>query len=353
MLDHHQLIPEEMQEQNQPLIQDLRRYYHTRAEDNASLARIHARLLEKTATSLPASRDHEAAQPPLQSQTQRERNTRRKLEQAIAKERPWYHSLGTLAAAILLVALVGSFALLLHLGPGTGAVEHGWSLVAKFSGTGNKTITRQHIEVGRKFGWLITCTNTQEGGVAVKFNIGSGWSACRLANNTGSLGPGPSDLSDLSAADLPPIQTIEVTTAASTSWELLLFRGTYYPPLRIDTTYWHPLLNETDGSGNATWTVGATLPRTWALQFVCHGTGDVQVSLQSGDIPHSSEITGARAPCNGQTNFDVTDMVGQSVNVFQVQITTGADNDWQVIIIGCTNGKPHCGITTVTPTSTP
>ena len=47
MLDHDQLTPEEIWEQNQPLIEDLRRYYNTRAEDNASLARIQARLLER------------------------------------------------------------------------------------------------------------------------------------------------------------------------------------------------------------------------------------------------------------------------------------------------------------------
>ena len=351
MLDNNQLIPEEMQEQNQPLIQDLRRYYNTRAEDNASLARIHARLLEKTATSLPVTRSHEMAQPPLQLQTQHERNTRRKLRQVLAKDRPWYRSLGTLAAAILVVALVGSFALLLHLGPGTGAVEHGWNLAAQFSGTGNQTITRLNIEVGRKFGWLITCTNTQEGGVAVKFNnMANGWSACQ-AHNTELLGP--EGEFDLSPRDWPPIQTIEVTTDASTSWELLLFRSTYYPPLSIDTANWHPLLNEMDGSGNATWTIGVTLPRTWALLFACHGTGDIQISLQPDGLANTSEIAGDQAPCNGQSIFDVTDMAGRSENVSQVHITTSADNDWQVLLVGCTNGKPHCGITTVTPTSTP
>ncbi len=220
MLDHNHLIPEEMQEHNQLLIQDLRRYYTTRAEDNASLDRIHARLVEKTATSLPVTRSHELAQTPLQWQTQRERKTRRTLEQACTKDRPWYHSLGTVAAAILLVALVGSFALLLHSGQGTGTVEHGWILVAKFSGTGNRTITGQNIKVGREFGFLITCTNTQEGEVAVKFNIGSGGSACWAKNNT-SLRPWWSGI-----RDFPPIQTIEVTTAATTSWEVFLYRGT-------------------------------------------------------------------------------------------------------------------------------
>jgi hypothetical protein len=350
MLNHDQSIPEETQEQNQFLIQDLRRYYNTRAEDNTSLARIHARLLEKTAKSLPVTRDHEVAQPPLQLQTQRDRNTRRKFAQVLAKDRPRYRSLGTLAAAVLLVALVGSFALLLHLGQGTGALEHGWSLAAKFSGTGNQTITRQNIEVGQKFGWRIICTNTQEGVVAIKYNLGSGSTACS-ANISTQLGPVGIATSPIA---FPPIQTIEVTTNASTSWELFFFRATDYHPLTVNTADWHPLLSEMDGTGNSNETLGNTsLPRTLALQFVCHGTGDIQISLLPNGVPDTSEIAGAHAPCNGQTNFDVTDIAGQSEKVFQVQITTGADNDWQVLLAGCTNGKPHCGITTVTPTSTP
>jgi len=349
MLDHNQLTPEETREQNQPLIQDLGRYFNTRAEDSASLARIQVRLIEK-ATSLPVT-ENTGESPPL-SRAKHQKDAGRKFMRTFVKDRSRYRSLGTLAAAILLVVLVGSFVLLLHTGTGTGAVEHGWSLVAKFSGTGNQTITGQNIEVGHKFGWLITCTNTQEGSIAVKFDEnadGSSWSICQ-GSNTGPLGPGANIASP---ATLPPIHTIVVTTDASTSWELLLFKGTYYPPLSIDTANWHALLNEMDGSGNGMWGVHVTLPRTWALQFVCHGTGDFQISLRSGSGYNSPEVSGTRAPCNGQTNFNVLDTAGQGERVSQVQFTTGADNDWQAIIIGCTNGKPHCGITTVTPASTP
>lgn len=349
MLDHNQLTPEEAQEQNQPLIRDLRRYYDTRAEDSTSLARIQARLLEKT-TSLPVTENPEES-PPL-PRTKHQKNGGRTFMHTFVKDRSRYHSLGTLAAAILLIVLVGSFALLLHSGPGTGAVEHGWSLIKKFSGTGNQTITGQNIEVGHKFGWLITCTNTQQGSIAVKFDEnadGSSWSICQ-GSNTGPLGPGANITSP---ATLPPIHTIVVTTDASTSWELLLFEGTYYPPLSIDSANWRPLLDEMDGSGNGMWGVNVTLPRTWALLFTCHGTGNIQISLQSGYGPGSTEVSGARAPCNGQTNFDVSDTAVQGEQVSQVQFTTGANNDWQAIIIGCTNGKPHCGIITVTPTSTP
>ncbi len=356
MLDRDQMTPEEIQEHNQPLIQDLRRYYNTRAEDNASLTQIHARLLQKTAASLPVTEDSEVAQPSLLLQPRPERNTKMKFVHALAKDRPRYPYLTTLVAATLLVVLVGSFVLLLHLRQGTTAsptVEHGWSLVAQFSGTGNKTISGQNIEVGHKFGWLLTCADTQDSLVAVKFNggngSGSGDTVCSISK-TGPLGP---EADVTSPVVMESIHTIEVTAAASISWKLLLFKGTYYPPMSIDAANWRTLHDEMDGTGNGTWGVDVTLPRTWGLQFVCYGSGDIQVSLQSDYQSNTPGIGGAKAPCNGQIIFDLFDLVGQGLKISQVQITTSADNDWQVLLVSCTNGKPHCGITTVTPTPTP
>lgn len=357
MLDRDQMTPEEIQEHNQPLIQDLLRYYNTRAEDNASLARIHARLLQKTAASLPVTEDSEVAQPSLLLQSRPQRNTKMKFVPAFAKDRPRYPYLTTLVAATLLVVLVGSFVLIFHLRQGTTAsptVEHGWSLVAQFSGTGNKTISGQNIEVGHKFGWLLTCTGTQDSFVDVKFNggnaSGSGSGSCSVSK-TGPLGP---EADVTSPVVMESIHTIQVTTAASISWELLLFKGTYYPPMSIDAANWRALQSEMDGTGNGTWGIDVTLPRTWAMQFVCHGTGNIQISLQSGYPPNALvSVGGVNTPCNGQITFNLFDLVGQGMKISQVQITTSADNDWQVLLVSCTNGKPHCGITTVTPTPTP
>ncbi len=355
MLDRDQMTPEETQEQNQPLIQDLRGYYNTRAADKASLARIHARLLQKTAATLPVAKDREIAQPSLSRRS--EGNRRMKFVRAFTKDRPRSASLATLAAAALLVVLVGSFALLLHLWQGTTAVPgssslaHGWSLAAKFSGKGNQTITRQNIEVGQKYGWLIICTNTNalDSSVAVSFNggnsSGDGSATCAVSK-TGPLGPEAIITSPV--AVMAPIHTITVATDASISWELLLFRGTYYPPLSV-LADWHALHGEIAGTGDGSWSVDITLPRTWAMQFVCYGTGDIQISLQSNGEFNTPAIAGAKVLCNGQVNFNVLDRVGQGMHVSQIQITTGAENDWQVLLVGCTNGKPHCGITTVTP----
>ncbi len=352
MLDRDQ----ETQEQNQPLIQDLRRYYNTRAEDTASLSRIRERLLQKASASLPAAGEHTEAPSSQLSQRQPGRNTRMNFAHEVARNRSRYPFLTTLAAAALLIVLVGSLALAISLrkgATGSPAVAHGWSLLAKFSGTGNKTITRQNIQVGHRYGWLITCTSSQEGTVSVSINGGGGSSMCP-SNITGPLGPE----ADISApVEMAPIQTFAVTTTnASISWEFFIFKGTYYPPMGIDTANWHTLLNgmnEMRGTGGDFWGgIDVTLPKTWALQFLCYGTGNITIILQSSPDPNVHPITSATAPCNGQTTFDVSS-TEQGVHISQVQITTDATNDWQVALLGCTNGKPHCGISTSASTVTP
>ena len=70
-------------------------------------------------------------------------------------------SLTTLVAAVLLVALIGSFTLVLQQGqkttaiPQTRHVAHDWSLVEQLSGKGTMTFTGKHIELGHKYGWSV------------------------------------------------------------------------------------------------------------------------------------------------------------------------------------------------------
>src|SRR5260370_14375189 len=135
--------------------------------------------------------------------------------------------------------------------------------------------------------------------------------------------------------------------------ELLLFKGTYYPPLSIETPDWHALHDEIDGTGNGSWFVNILLPRTWMLQFVCHGTGDFKMSLRSAAQSTTPDIVTANARCNGRGTDYLFDKYGYGKTLRQVQITTGADNDWQAVLVSCTTGKPSCGITTATPTSMP
>lgn len=362
MLDHDQLTPAETQEQNQLLIQDLSRYYDTRAEDSASLARIRARLLQRAAGPLPLVDEGELTQPPLFLPARRARDTGIRLVHTFAKDRLRHPYLNALVAAMLLLALVGSFVVVLSLQQGTAtppkplAVARGWNVVATFHGTGHRTIMGQDIELGRRYGWLLTCTNTADGWVGVIFN-GDKKAAETITCGGTPLEPlAPNDSASATVA-FAPIHTIEIVTSSSPpsiSWELFLFKGIYHPPLKIDTANWHALSSEMDGTGSATWGgVDATLPKTWALEFVCYGTGSFKVDLESGNQPNVSEIAGYMAPCNGQTNFNVAYLVGQGMTVSQVQITTNASNDWQILLLGCTNNKPNCGITSQTPTPTP
>jgi hypothetical protein len=103
----HQFTPEETQEQNRLLAQDLGRYYETHTEDQASLARIRERLLQKGATSLPVvdTGEFQRAVHP-----RRERDARREFRSTYAN----HSSLTTLAAAVLVAILLGSFALALQ-----------------------------------------------------------------------------------------------------------------------------------------------------------------------------------------------------------------------------------------------
>jgi hypothetical protein len=354
MLDHDQLVPEEMQEENQFLIADLSRYYETRDEDSASLARIRARLLQNTAASLPVADSAEI------SPFSRPLRARRRLNVVRPLARHPY--LNSLVAALLLILLVSAFVLALQSRRGTTmisnppAIAHGWSLVATFHGTGNQTITGQDIEVGHRYGWLATCTGSTDSGVSFAINghDTGGYDSCST-QTAGPLGP---EGSFQSLEVLAPIQTIKIKAAASTSWNLMFFKGIYYPLLSIDTAHWHTLYNETQGSGPGTLLANITLPKIWALQYVCRGTGDFKMSLQSYAQPNSPsnqpDVSRVNEACDGQIHLDVSEATGPNYStIHQIQITTGADNDWQVMLLSCANSQPHCGITTIDPTPTP
>ncbi len=357
MLGHDQLIPEETQEQYQVLIENLNRYYGTRDEDKASLARIRSRLLQNTAVSLPVADDERINQFPLPLQALPKKNAQTNAVRPFVKSRSRHSYLNSLAAAALLLVLVSSFVVVLHLrqktatSPRLPAIAHGWSLVATFHGTGTRTITRQDIELGNKSGWSLTCSATPSTAISVLFNgnVETGGTTECSGTPPSPLAP---DMTRTSPVALAPIYTIKVVTVASVSWQLMLFKGTYYPPLSIDTTNWHTLLDETDGTGNWASSVDITLPKVSALQYICHGTGDFKISLQPASQSNTTGLTATSGHCDGQPHFDVSATAGPSTTIQQVQITTGADNDWQVVLLGCVNGKPDCGITTTTNVST-
>lgn len=110
MLTPDQCTPEEIREQNRPLVQELGRYYDTHAEDNASLARIRERLRQKTAASLPVADTGKISH----IQASRARDPEMESRHTSAKARAQHPVLPTLAAAVLVVVLIGFFALVLQ-----------------------------------------------------------------------------------------------------------------------------------------------------------------------------------------------------------------------------------------------
>jgi hypothetical protein len=353
--DHSQQIPEETQEQYQLLIGEVRRYYTTYAEDRASLARIRARLRQQAVTSVPAAEGQENAPFLLLARTEEEHSPDLRFVPTFAQDRPRYAPLTTLVAAVLLVVLIGSLAVALYLRQGgtavppVPAVAHGWSLLGTWSGTGNRTIAGKLIEVGHKYGWILYCTNMKDGWVSVQFNGPNGEAGGNSCSGEPREPLRPEE--ELSSPTvLAPIQTIEVMAAPSTSWVLLLFKGTYYPPLTI-APGWHTLHDEMDGTGSVTEVgIDVTLPQTWGLIFDCHGTGSFKIALQPGFEPTAPAIVGVQAPCDGQPNFDRYAQVSPGAHVAQIQITTGSENDWQLAVVGCTKGNQSCGNTSE-PTS--
>jgi len=349
MLDHD-LIDAEKEAQNQPLISDLTRYFDTQAEDRASLASIRARLLQKTATTLPVAEPVEEVEEiklPTPLPLYRAKNARVKP----IRRHPY---LNALVAACLLVVLVGSFAIVINRRTtSTGkyppapapAVAHDWSIAASFSGEGSKTINGLNIEVGHRYGFLVACENTPSGTVYASINNGDETGGTVCGQKT--VEPLSPENSMLSPGIFPPVRAIQVTANASTSWKLWIFKGVYYPPLNILGPEFQPLHAEMDGTGNSTIVLNVTIPATaWHLGFECHGTGTFEIGLWSNTDSAIADITDLKNdPCNGQPNGDLSGKgYLQGTVIHQIRIKTGAENDWQVVLGGCTNGLLFCGI---------
>jgi hypothetical protein len=349
MLDHD-LINVEKEAQNRPLISDLTRYFDTQEEDRASLASIRTRLLQKTAPTLSVAEPVEEAEEiklPAPLPLYRAKNARVK----VIKRHPY---LNILVAACLLVVLVGSFAIVVNrrttstgsFPPGpVPTVAHDWSILQTFSGTGNKTIDGLDIEVGHKYGLLTDCTNTSSGFVALTLNDGKG--AGGYPCSMKAVEPLTPEYTSVSVLEGPPIFSIQVTANASTSWKLWLFKGVYYPPLSTFGSEFQPLHSEMDGTGNSTIVLNVTIPAAaWSLDFECHGTGTFEIGLWSNTDSAIADITDLKGnPCNGQPGGNLFGKSSlQGTVIHQIRIKTGAENDWQVVLGGCTNGLLFCGI---------
>ena len=107
MADKNELTPEEVDEQNQRLIQDLRRMYPTSAQVAQPLARVQQRLFH---SSDGMQQDEMSTPPQLSQRTQRARAST-----VNPKGKAWQRRMGTLAAAVFATLLVGTLILVLNL----------------------------------------------------------------------------------------------------------------------------------------------------------------------------------------------------------------------------------------------
>jgi photosystem II stability/assembly factor-like uncharacterized protein len=108
MADTHELIPEEVDEQNQRLIQDLRRMYPTSAQVAQPLARVQQRLFH----SGDGTQQDEVSTPPPQLP---QRTLQARGSTVKPKGKTWQRRFGTLAAAVFAALLVGTLILVLNL----------------------------------------------------------------------------------------------------------------------------------------------------------------------------------------------------------------------------------------------
>ncbi len=114
MADFDELLPEETQEQDQHLVHDLHRMYHTDTQKAEQLARIRQRLL--------TTRDGSAYDPESTQQrymtpnTQQARTNNRSMKQirsTVIEGGSWQHRFSTIAAVLIVTLLVGSLLLVL------------------------------------------------------------------------------------------------------------------------------------------------------------------------------------------------------------------------------------------------
>jgi hypothetical protein len=337
MLNTHS--PHNDDPQDQELARQLHNVLESEAEDARSLARIRERLLEVGKGPLPAR-----PLPSLNSPYQRSRTTKETsmLTNQLFEAHPRLKLLSIAATVILLIGLVGTLSLVLlslrqgTLGkPGNLKVHSGWSVIASFSGTGNKTFTNLHINLPHIWGETYTCSGTGDlsiaaTGPAVTMDIGK--NSCDTPSDTSV----PQHLSiDLSQQQ---IERIEIKADASTSWQFIIAQQDFQS-LPLLSSQWI----ESAGMGgdtNSGAAPGPTTdqhgkvvhPKTWGLLITCIGTGSGYVDISP--TPPSGSIN--FPTCNGQVAFDVLHY-RFSTDIQSLQVTITGKVAWAIRLVACAN----------------
>ncbi len=371
-------LAEERDEQHTQLLHDVRELYDVHVENAASLTRIRARLLTG-AESLPYSRSVE-----------KERQASMKTIHALPfRERIRHPRLATLAAVLLVAVLVASTLALFNFRrpqevspkrteptlPDVGNVtvqdtsipqiklRSTWNEITTIEGTGNKTLTAVHISLPRLWGLTIACENGHAsyeirtsgkqsfvGGCGTK---GDGPNATPEAEPV--VGPSSSGLQ----LETDKIQKITISAAGNVTWHLQLARSAANVPiLAVPQGDWE-LLKVTGGSGTAGFSgsfernpgiyTSATLPKVWGIRYLCLGSGTLTVKL-------NPDVLKRTLLCNGQVHFEqvrdepdrkltsALDTGGNGSKMIgsDIDVQTGETNDWQLLLVGCTDTRNEC-----------
>jgi hypothetical protein len=266
----------------------------------------------------------------------------------------WQQRLMIVLVILVALAIVSSLTVeLLHLrqrslGNNTGIfqVHHGWTQVAMYTGTGNKTITALGTGFPHLWGASLTCE-----GKSVNSEVEGTYSTGKRAVIDIGISPCSASSSDVSPQSIfldlhvINVRTIKVTASADTTWHLQFTRAINQPTLPLETEWVSVVGLGGSGNGGSDSSNLPTLigpngqtiyPRTYKIAFVCLGSGTATIKL--------TPQNGAALSCDGQVQFSVIHYpAATQLEDIQVSITsTARDSVWDLNLLGCTD-EQRCG----------
>ncbi len=340
MSDFNDLLPEERNEQNQHLLASLRRSYDTHEEDQQSLTRIRRRFLQVSAGPLPYKDLQRPIEPRPTQSRQKGKADMQFIHNPFAEGKTWQQRLGTIAAAILVLALVGSMATLFYVRShsselGSPKQGSGWKQVASFTGTGSKTLTHLNIHLTQLWGYSAGCTGNANFNlelVEIENIIGS--SCTTKAFVSPRVEPQSFQLGDSSRLI---VDTIKITAPSNLTWYLRIANSdaSAMPFLNTLTAskYEWTVHSGMGGSGEGEFTnssLGSV--KTLGLLVLCDEKETLQINFKD------SKLGTKTFACNTNTNFYIVHFE-QSVQLQTIHVRGPNIGYWFLTTVLCTNEK--------------
>lgn len=340
----------EINKQDQQLVEYLESMLATRSEDAQSLARIHERLLKLNEGSLPVSDLDHTTNLPITTKKGRSQSTGRanlrSIYSSIGEKKVWLRPLSVIAAVLIVAIIVGSLALLFaHLrqdtmgnGSRVFSQRQGWTQLVLYSGKGSRTITGQNIVLPRLWGDASTCIGSGKLDIEL---IGEGiisYEGKSPCNSGLSALVTPQSITFETSSSTPKIQTIKVAADPNTTWYLEIEQAVVQPTLTIGPGWVQSIGVGGNGGGRSSGEVGTLpksngqpiMPKTWAVMFVCFGTGSGHIEFTP--TPVSGNVT--ISSCDGQPGFFIMHYRGPTL-VQNVTFDMHGDTIWEAHVLGC------------------